>query len=162
MRIEKQWVSEALYQAWRAGVDNFLWYSLADFPPEPNVPFSESLQTGLYFYSADVAAEKPKPLMYSFRFPFVAIRKGKGLTIWGRTPNGAAGRIAIQAHLKGRWRTIARIRSNSVGIFQGRLRTAYGSNRKGAVRAVVRGQRSVPFPMRRVPDFRHAPFGDVG
>ena len=160
MRIEKQWISEALYQAWRAGVRNFLWYSLADFPPEPGVPFSVSLQTGLYFYSANVAAEKPKPAMYSFRFPFVAIRRGRVLTFWGRTPNGRRGRIAIQARAGRRWHTIRRVRANSVGIFQGRIRTAYGRNRKGAVRAVVGHGGSVPFPMRRVGDFKHAPFGD--
>jgi len=35
----------------------------------------------------------------------------------------------------------------------------YGRNKKGAVRALFSGQDSVPFPMRPVPDFPHAPFG---
>lgn len=159
MRIEKQWVPEALYQAWKAGVENFMWYSLGDFPPEPQLPFSETLQTGLYFYSADVAREKPKPFMGAFRFPFVAIRQGGGLKFWGRTPNGHRGRLRLQAQIGGRWRQIGAARASSAGIFSGRLRTSYGRDRKGAVRALVGRQRSLAFPMRRVSDFEHPPFG---
>ena len=158
-RIEKQWVPEALHLAWQAGVETFMWYSLADFPPEPNVPFYESLQTGLYFYSHDVAKERPKPFMNSFRFPFVAIRKGGGLDYWGRTPNGKRGRLRLQAHVGGRWRTLAIAHANAVGIFKGRFRTGYGRDRKGSLRAVVGNQRSLTFPMKRVGDFQHAPFG---
>jgi hypothetical protein len=159
MRIEKQWVPEALHLAWQAGVETFMWYSLADFPPEPRVPFNETLQTGLYFYAANVANEKPKPFMQGYRFPFVAIRKGGGLAYWGRTPNGKRGRVLLQAHVRGRWRTLAAAHANSVGIFTGRFPTKYGHSRKGAVRAVGAGERSLAFPMRRVGDFQHAPFG---
>jgi hypothetical protein len=159
MRIEKQWVPEALHEAWLAGVETFMWYSLADFPPEPNVSFAATLQTGLYFYSANVANEKPKPFMNAYRFPFVAVRKGAGLDYWGRTPDGRRGRLVLQAKVGGRWRKVAVAHADSVGIFKGRFATAYGRNRKGAVRAVVGRDRSLPFPMRRVGDFEHSPFG---
>lgn len=159
MRIEKQWVPEALHQAWLAGVENFMWYSLADFPPEPRLPFSETLQTGLYFYAAQVSRERPKPFMYAFRFPFVAIRKGAGLEFWGRTPDSRPGRLRLQAQVGGHWRQIGVARANAAGIFKGRLRTGYGRNREGAVRALVGSERSLAFPMRRVGDFEHPPFG---
>jgi hypothetical protein len=159
MRIEKQWIPEALHLAWLNGVQNFMWYSLADFPPEPNVPFNLSLQTGLYFWAPAVAAQQPKPLMYAFRFPFMAVRKGSGLSYWGRTPSSTGGRVVLEAKVGKGWRRVAVARANSVGIFKGRFTTRYGAKKKGAVRARYRGGTSPAFPMRRVGDFFVAPFG---
>ncbi len=159
MRIESQWIPEALHRAWLAGVQNFMWYSLADFPPEPHLPFSETLQTGLYFWAANVAAQKPKPLMYAFRFPFMAVRQGRGLSYWGRTPTSSGGRVVLEAKVGKRWRRVAVAQANSVGIFKGRFATRYGVDKKGAVRARYRGGASPGFPMRRVGDFLQPPFG---
>jgi hypothetical protein len=159
MKIEKQWIAEALYEAWRSRVSNFMWYMIDDFPPEPNVPFSESLETGLYFWAPTAAAEQPKDVMYAYRFPFVALRQGRGLKIWGRTASSRRGRVVVQALRGGRWRKLAVARADSAGVFSGFVHTTYGRGRKGSVRAVFRGEASVPFPMRRVGDFRHPPFG---
>lgn len=159
MKIEKQWIAEALYESWRWGVSNCMWYSLDDFPPEPKLPFSETLQTGLYFYAQKQAEEQPKEIMYAFRFPFVAIRQGKGLRIWGRTPTSQVGRVKIQAFRGGKWKQLAVTKADSVGIFQAFVKTGYGKGGKGSVRAVFAGEPSVGFPMRRVGDFPHAPFG---
>jgi hypothetical protein len=159
MKTEKQWIAEALHEAWRNKVANFMWYSLDDFPPEPNVPFSESLQTGLYFWAAKSAAEQPKPILYAFRFPFLGIRHGNGLKLWGRTPTSKAGRVKVEVRRRGGWKKLAIVRAGSSGTIQGFVKTAYGKGRKGSVRAVFEGEASVCFPMRRVPDFPHAPFG---
>jgi hypothetical protein len=159
MKIEKQWIAEALYGLWRSKVANAMWYSLDDFPPEPRLPFSETLQTGLYFYAQKSAEEQPKEIMYAFRFPFVAIRQGNGLKIWGRTPTSQGGRVKIQALLGGRWKQLAVAKADKFGIFRGFVGTGYGKGRKGSVRAVFGGEPSVGFPMRRVGDFPHAPFG---
>lgn len=159
MKIEKQWIAEALHEAWQWKVSNFMWYSLDDFPPEPNVPFSETLQTGLYFWAPTSAQEQPKEIMYAFRFPFVAIYKGKGLQIWGRTPNSAGGRVTIQVFRHGKWKKLTGVRADSTGVFNAFVKTAYGKKRKGSARAVFKGGSSVPFPMKRVGDFRHPPFG---
>jgi hypothetical protein len=97
--------------------------------------------------------------MYAFRFPFVAIRKGGGLEFWGRTPDSRPGRLRLQAQVGGHWRQIGVARANAAGIFKGRLRTGYGRDREGAVRALVGSERSLAFPMRRVGDFEHPPFG---
>jgi hypothetical protein len=159
MKIEKQWIAETLYESWRWGVSNFMWYSLDDFPPEPKLPFSETLQTGLYFYAPKAADEQPKEIMPAFRFPFVAIRQGKGLKIWGRTPTSLGGRVKIQALRGGRWKKLAAVKADGFGVFQAFVKTGYGEGKKGSVRAVFGGEPSVGFPMRRVGDFRHAPFG---
>jgi hypothetical protein len=159
MRIEKQWIPEALHRAWVAGVRSFMWYSLADFPPEPHLPFSETLQTGLYFWAPSVAGQRPKPLMYAFRFPFMAIRHGRGLSYWGRTPTSGRGRVVLEARFGKRWRRLAVAYANAVGIFKGHFATRYGASRKGAMRARYRGGASPGFPMRRVGDFLQPPFG---
>ncbi len=159
MKIEKQWIAETLYESWRWGVSNFMWYSLDDFPPEPKLPFSETLQTGLYFYAPKAAEEQPKEVMPAFRFPFLAIRQGKGLKIWGRTPTSQGGRVKIQALRGGGWKKLAVARADKFGVFRSFVKTGYGEGKKGSVRAVFGGEPSVGFPMRRVGDFLHAPFG---
>lgn len=159
MSIEKQWIAEALYESWLWGVSNFMWYSLDDFPPEPKLPFSETLQTGLYFYAPKQAEEQPKEIMPAFRFPFVAIRQGNGLKVWGRTPTSQGGRVKIQALRGGRWKKLAVVKADRFGVFKGFVKSGYGAGKKGSVRAVFGAEPSVGFPMRRVGDFRHPPFG---
>jgi hypothetical protein len=159
MKIEKQWIAEALHELWGFGVTNAMWYSLDDFPPEPKLPFSQTLQTGLYFWAPKSAEEQPKEIMYAFRFPFVAIRQGQGLKIWGRTPTSQGGRVKIQALRDGKWKKLSVARADAFGIFEAFVKTGYGKGKKGSVRAVFGGERSPGFPMRRVGDFPHAPFG---
>jgi hypothetical protein len=159
MSIEMQWVPEALYQAWSAEVHNVLWFSLSDFPPEPERSFSETLQSGLYFWAPTAAEQQPKELLSAFRFPVVAFHRRSGLFFWGRTPDSRGGRIAIQATQGGRWRRLSAGRAGANGIFTGTIDTGYGGNKRGAVRVVYHGNASPPFPMRRVGDFRQPPFG---
>jgi hypothetical protein len=158
MKIETQWVAEALYQAWLNRVSTFMWYSLDDEAPN-SLPFSISLQSGLYFWAADVAQEVPKEAMYAYRFPFVALRARKGLTFWGRTPTSGRGKVSLEARRGGKWRRLKVVRANSVGIFRGFVKSGYGRSRKGAVRATYAGEHSPGFPMRRARDFPQPPFG---
>lgn len=161
MKIEQQWVSEALYQAWIHHVPVFLWYSLTDREHNPDVPYSQSLESGLYFWAANVAAAEPKPAMHSFRFPFVVFREGKGLSFWGRTPTSGRGRVVLQVRRGGKWKRLRRVKANKAGIFRGFARSGYGKRkRKGEeVRAVYAGEASNGFPIRRVRDFAQPPFG---
>lgn len=159
MKIESRWIAEALHRAWRAGVSHFFWYSLHDDANEPGVPFSESLQSGLYFRGASLAEDRPKRILYAFRFPFVAYPRKKGLYFWGRTPTSGSGKVIIQVFKHGHWRRVADVRANKAGIFSGLARQRYGRNRRGAARAVYAGQQSLPFSMRPVPDFVQPPFG---
>lgn len=159
MRILKRWVAEALYVAWRAGVSHFFWYSLQDGKHNAGEPYSQTLESGLYFRGATVAEDQPKPSLYAFRFPFVSYSRSSGLYFWGRTPTSTRGKVVIQVHGTERWRKVAVERADENGIFQGTVRTRYGRDHHGTVRAVYHRVRSVPFSLKPVPDFRQPPFG---
>jgi hypothetical protein len=159
MKIESRWTAEALYRAWSAGVEHFFWYSLRDPEPEPQLSFSETDQSGLYFRGPTVAQDQPKEFLFAFRFPFVAYPHDSGLSFWGRTPTSAPGRVAIQVLLQGHWRKAYVVRADSAGIFRGITPRRYGLDRRGAARAVYHGDASLPFSMHPVPDFPHPPFG---
>jgi hypothetical protein len=159
MKILSQWTAEALYRSWAVGVEYFFWYSLRDPEPEPGLPFSQTDQGGLFFRGATVAQDQPKPFMEAYRFPFVAYPKAKGLSFWGRTPSSGPGRVVIQTLKRGHWHKAFVAQADEAGIFRGLAPRHYGRNKSGAVRALYSGQASVPFPMRPVPDFPHAPFG---
>lgn len=160
MRILSRWTAEALHRAWRAGVSRFFWYSLRDDPYNPKLPFSETLQSGLYFRGANVVDDRPKKVFYAFRFPFVAYPlKRRGLYFWGRTASSAGGSVAIEVWRGGRWRRAAVAKADGRGIFRGTVRRRYGGNRRGLARAVYGDEASVPFSMRPVKDFRQPPFG---
>lgn len=158
MKIETRWVAEALHTAWAAGVSHFFWYSLRDEARDRHRPFSETLQSGLYFRGATLQKDRPKPYLSAFRFPFVAYPGGT-LQVWGRTPTSRPGRVAIQVKSGGGWRHASTLRANRNGIFQGRMRTSYGRDKKGAARAVFGHHASPGFSMRAVRDFHHPPFG---
>lgn len=159
MKIESQWIPEALHQAWINGVTNFFWYSLFDQEPQPGRDPSETIESGLYFWAPRPADQQPKAAMYAYRFPFMAVRNSKGLTYWGRTPSGQGGKVILEAFRSGKWRKLGKAKANAVGIFNGRLKTSYGKTKKGAVRARFGSDASPGFPMRRVGDFFQPPFG---
>ncbi|HEX6667305.1 MAG TPA: hypothetical protein VF081_11990 [Solirubrobacterales bacterium] len=160
MKILTQWTAEAMHQAWAAGVPKFFWYSLRDEPFRPDRPNSLTVQSGLYFRDpGNMAADQPKEVLTTFRFPFVAFADGGGLDFWGRTPTSRPGRVQLQAFHGGKWQKLAVVKADKVGIFKGLLRNSYGRGKKGAVRAKFEGFTSVQFPMKRVGDFHHKPFG---
>lgn len=158
MSTEKQWIAEALYQSWLHHVEVFMWYSIEDELPDAHHNFTETTQSGLYFFAPSPAEAKPKPILAAFRFPFVALREGNGLRFWGRTPGGRSGTVKLQALSGGKWKPIGSAKARA-GIFTGHLGTGYGKDEKGAVRAVFSGARSPGFPMKPVPDFPQPPFG---
>lgn len=160
MRILKRWTAEALFRSWQAGVTHFFWFTLRDQPPNPKLPASQTLQSGLYFRGATVAEDRPKPNLRAFRFPFVAYASRTGFTYWGRTPSSEAGRVRVQVREGGRWRNAAIARATRQGIFEGAVLTRYGRSRHGSVRALYRREESVPFSLHPVRDFHQAPFGN--
>lgn len=158
MKIETRWVAEALHTAWSAGVENFFWYSLRDDAHPAGKPYSETLESGLYFRGPSLEQDKAKPFLAAFRFPFVAYPGGK-LSYWGRTASGRAGKVKIEILSHGKWVRAATTRADKDGIFQGKFGTSYGRDQKGAVRARSGKQRSPAFSMKPVRDFHHSPFG---
>lgn len=159
MPILTRWAAEALHTAWKDGVSHFFWYSLHDGDSEPQRSFSETLQSGLYFRGPTLAQDEPKPVLYAFRFPFVAYPGKTGLSFWGRTPSSGAGKVTIQVKDGKRWRKVGAVRAGKDGIFQGLAKTGYGRGRQGFARAHFGRGASPAFSMRPVEEFRHPPFG---
>jgi hypothetical protein len=161
-KILTQWVAEAMHEAWANGVQKFFWYGLRDELSPPGVPQSQTSQAGLYLRGPSLQQDQPKEVLSTFRFPFVAFagkKKQKRLDFWGRTPNSGGGRVVIQLLRGGKWKKAKVLSADGQGIFKGTLKTAYGANRRGSVRATFGERISVPFPMKRVGDFHHPPFG---
>ena len=159
MKTETRWVAEALYRAWRAGITHFLWYSLRDGPRDDGQPFSQTLESGLYFRGATIEQDQPKEFLAAFHFPFVAFPTKSGLSVWGRTPDSQPHRVTVQVWKRGGWHKAAAVRAGPSGVFGDVVDGRYGRNHQGSARAVFPGQRSVPFSMRPVPDFVQSPFG---
>jgi hypothetical protein len=159
MRLLTRWTSEALYRNWSAGISRVFWLSLRDSAPNPKVPFSESIEAGLYFRGATVAEDRPKPNMYAFRFPFVAYSRKSGFFFWGRTPTSKGGKVVIEIQQGGSWRNAAVTRADRNGIFEGRVEGSYGRNKHGTVRACYRGETAVPFSLTPIKDFWQPPLG---
>lgn len=157
--ILNRWVAEAMHEAWTAGVSHFFWYSLRDGGHPAGSSYSNTLESGLYFRGATVHEDRPKPVLSVFRFPFVAYATKRGLTFWGRTPTSEPGRVVIQARRGNGWRRVGVARATKAGVFRGRSGSRYGRGRRGYVRALFKGNDSVPFSMKPVPNFRHPPFG---
>lgn len=163
MKILTRWASEAIYQSWKAGVRVFFWYSLRD-QAKNGLPWRDTTQSGLYFRSSSLERDRPKRSLKAFRFPFVAysMNKGpkrKGAALWGRTPQGKPGKVVIQVKRKAGWRRLVVKRANSHGLFRGFVRSRLASGKRGFVRASFRGQKSPPFSLKPVKDFRQRPFG---
>jgi hypothetical protein len=160
MGLLSRWTSEAMFRSWRAGVDNFFWLSIRDWARQPGQPFSESIESGLWFRGGTIQKDRPKRVLKAFRFPFVAFRKKTGILVWGRTPNSKSGRVTIRFGRRyGKVnRRIKVVHTNKFGVFQGFVRTRLGRNRRGFLTARF-GSTSLPFSLKPVRDFYHPPFG---
>lgn len=165
LRLLTRWTAEALFQAWRSGVSTFVWFQLEDDPPGPN-----SFQGGFYSSCTQgFTCAQPKPTLAAFRFPFVAYRqpgkRRKGsrrklpgpVLVWGRTPTGAPGTVAIEQKSGRRWLKLIKLKADTNGIFAKKVKTSG----KGALRARRSGgDVAVPFSLTVPPDRPLAnPFG---
>jgi hypothetical protein len=155
LALHSRWVAEALYRMWTAGVSLVTWWRLRD-DPLSRTPY----QSGLWFRGGDtLTADRPKRSLTAFRFPFVAFRSSRGVSVWGRAP-GAATRVVIERSGGARWQAIAVLSPNRDRIFRARLPVA----RTGALRARVEGaaDASLPFSLEPPPTMRVFPFGCGG
>jgi hypothetical protein len=141
---------------WRARVGRVAWFQLRDDATNGR-PHNQTIQAGLYSRcDAGLACDRPKLALSAFRFPFVAFRTRRGITIWGRTPPGAAPQVVVEQKSGAGWRRLASLQANLDGIFIRRLR---GGGR-GPVRArLASGEASLAFSLNRPRDRRVNPFG---
>jgi hypothetical protein len=153
--LHARWAAEAFYRMWKAGVSTVFWFQLRD-ERAGTQPYGGVFESGLYRNGGRIARDRPKPALRAFRFPFVALRAGNGVRVWGRTPDGEPARVVVEAMRRGAWRRAAVLRADRFGIFTALL----PQRRTGKkLRARAAGPTSVPFSLRRVPDFYVEPFG---
>jgi hypothetical protein len=145
-------VPEALYRMWANGVSLVTWFTLRDQPLATSF-----YQSGLYYRGATLAADRAKPFLEGFRFPFVAFRQGRRVTVWARTPDGRAGRVRIEQRVGNVWRTLATVSANRDGI----VTSSVVPKGSGVLRAQLNGESSLPFSLRAIPDRFYNPFGQT-
>jgi hypothetical protein len=154
VKLHGRWVAEALYRMWLNGISLVTWFQIRD-EYRPELPKRAEYTAGLYFRClTGPSCDKPKPALAAFRFPFVAFKsRGGKVAVWGRTPAGRRARVLVQQRRDGRWRRLARLRTDRFGIFRARLRAG-----SGPLRATGAGSRSLPFSLHRPPDLHVSPF----
>ena len=81
--LAARWTAESLYQAWHSGVSLLTWFGLED--QESPSPY----QSGLYYRGPSLDVLRPKPVLSAFRFPFVAYRHARSVSVWGRDATSA-------------------------------------------------------------------------
>jgi hypothetical protein len=113
----------ALYTLWRQGVSVVTWYLIRDEPR--GAGYGYTLQSGVFYRGASVAADRPKPGFYTFRFPFTAFTKRGVAQIWGLAPNSGA--VTIEVRRGGRWRRLTRLRTRNGRMFFAAKRLGRGT-----------------------------------
>jgi hypothetical protein len=150
LSLLSRWIPESLYRMWANGVSLVVWLQLQD------QPLTNFFQGGFYFDSTDIATAKAKLTLEGFRFPFVALRHGKGVSVWARTPFGKPGRVLVEQKTSRRWTKVFVANTTRNGILQMVLR----AKPVGAFRArLFPGETSLPFSMKVPPDHFYNPFG---
>ena len=156
LKLHGRWVSEALYRMWRTGITLATWFQVRD-DHQPDIPKTREITSGLYFRCQDgFACDRAKPALTAFRFPFVAFRGKRAVRVWGRTPASDRASVTVQQRRRsGGWSAVATLEPDGNGIFAKRL----ARTRVVSMRAVVDGDRSLPFTLKRPPDMSVYPFG---
>jgi hypothetical protein len=149
-RLAARWVAQAQLVLWQDGVSEMTWLMLRDDAP------GSFLQSGLYYRGSRVASDRRKPLFESFRFPVVALKKGGGADVWGRTPAGKREPVWLEQLVDGKWRTIKKVRPDGFGVFQTALGHVSGTSIRGRLAS---GETSNGFGVEPVPDRFFNPFG---
>jgi hypothetical protein len=154
LALDVRWTAESLYQMWRSGVSLVTWFVLQD-QHSPS-----QYQSGLYFYSANLAKARAKPVRTAFRFPFVAYLDHATVSVWGRDATSAKAVVTIQRRRgAGPWRTVARVKSNRYGIFKATLRLKATVKDRLRARAPGSGT-SAAFSLKRPsPKLSYSPWG---
>lgn len=113
-----RYMQASFFVLWRQGVANIIWLNLRDQAPDPS--YAATYQSGVFLRGDTIAADRQKPALTAFRFPFTAYRESGVATLWGKSPR--RGTIEVQARVNSEWRTVSRLTAGANGIFIGRLR----------------------------------------
>jgi hypothetical protein len=163
MRLFARWMDEAFYRMWKSDVSNVFWFGLRD--QDPANGWGDTAQSGLYFRGPTIAEDKPKTrAIRAFQFPFVALKSGRRILVWGRTPDSGPGKIRIERNSGRGFHKLAIMRANGEGIFKKKLHSTAltGSLRAKELAGGFAGAISVPFSLHYVRDQYLPPFGSHG
>jgi hypothetical protein len=120
LNLASRWTAESLHQMWLSGVSLVTWFLLQDYAGKS--PY----QSGLYFNHGSLVDARAKPVLTSFRFPFVAYlgKTKKAVTVWGRDATSTKQLVTVQwsHHRGGPWQTVGTLRANASGIFKATLK----------------------------------------
>lgn len=119
---QAQYVTKALFAAWREDIRTVLWWAFRDFP-DPMSTFQG--QAGVYTRGATVADDRPKPSLASYAFPFLAVRERARTRLWGLAPRAGA-TVQVQQSVRGSWRRLATLRSRGRVFTSTRVRVRPG------------------------------------
>ena len=138
----RRWVPEALYTMWANGVSLVTWFGIQDEPLTTSF-----YQSGLYTRGLHGAAGRKKSFFQGFRFPVVALPRDHGVYVWGRTPAGVAGVVAVEQRQGAAWRRLGTIRTSAAGSSS---RVPRGRH-QGQCSRCARRNRGEELPSRRHP-----------
>ena len=119
-----RWLQEAAYVAWRTPrVRSLNQFRLTDGPVFPGGGFAayREFQSGLMFRSG-----RAKPAYASFRHPFVVLRRGRRLRVWGHVRPGGAHDVVVERRRGNRWRAVTRARTGGSGYWGRTIRRRRG------------------------------------
>jgi hypothetical protein len=152
----RRWIPESMYRMWTSGVGLVAWLQLSDNPWTG--PCGDPYQSGFYFSAMDIRKARPKPTLEALRFPFVALRSGSRIVLWGRTTGSKAGTVTIERRTGGAWRRVGRMTAKSTGIFTSKWGVPW---KTGYLRARFGKAVSVGFSLHVPPDRFVNPFGSI-
>lgn len=133
LALAARWTAESLHQMWRSGVSLVTWFLLEDMP-SPSY-----YKSGLFFRAPSVDQARPKPTRTAFRFPFVAYWHRSTVSVWGRDATSDKELVTVQRRHgeKGKWQTVALVRSNDYGIFKATVKLK--TSKTDWLRAIAQG-----------------------
>jgi hypothetical protein len=135
LSAQARFLQRGLYLLWREGAAAALWYNLRD---RGSAPFAAT--SGLFLRGSSVEADRPKPAVTAFRFPFIAFRSGRGAAVWGRAPDADASVAIEQRDAHGAWRTLTTFSSGPGQVFEATVAAGVGT----VLRAVEGSNASLP------------------
>jgi hypothetical protein len=111
-----RWLAEALRLLWRQGVDSVYWFLVRDQDPSQGAGYPGTYQSGVLFRDGS-----PKAAARAFRFPFVALGRGRGrIAVWVEAP--VKGTVSIQRRKGSGWVTVAKRSARAGRPFETTLR----------------------------------------
>jgi len=127
LKRQSRWLQEAAKVAWDTPrIRTINQFRLTDGPILPGGGFAayREFQSGLEFHNG-----RKKPAFGSFPHPFVGHRRGGGVRLWGQVRPGGRHTVVVERRTGGRWKRVAKARTNHRGYWHRRLRKPGGTYR---------------------------------